>query len=298
MLGKKSKIPKVLFKPRKELGQNFISDEVLLERIADSCLGNKKEKQKIAEIGPGYGALTRFLLKKAQKVYCFEKDENLFNFLVSHFSGFSNAKFFLVDALEIEWKDFFEKEYNEIGIFGKVSGVEKINLVGNLPYNISNKIIFNIFKQRDMFERMVFLVQKEVARRWTANPSFNKSDYSFLSIFLEYFSERETNFEVSKNSFYPIPKVDACLVTLKIREKVYFNCKKKESSFLKFVKSCFNFRRKSLLNNIKSFAGIEKEEISKVLKSLNFNSNSRPQDLWINDYLNLYNEISSKIKFN
>jgi 16S rRNA (adenine1518-N6/adenine1519-N6)-dimethyltransferase len=273
-------------KPNKKLGQNFLFDKKILNNIANLCQSNDRN-QRVIEIGSGYGSLTDFLRisKEDTIVYCFEKDSRLFEFLKLKFSNQNNVKIFFQDSLEVDWKDFLNKEISGIGIEGKV------NIVGNLPYNISNKLIEKIINQKEVFQKIVFLVQKEVGLRWVANPKYNKKQYSYLSIFLDYFCERSLNFIIPKEFFNPIPKVDGAVVSLLLKDNCSISDKNEEKKFLKFVKHCFNFRRKTLFNNIKSL--FRNELLIKLIFKRNlYKENIRPQELWLKDYLILYKEFN------
>ncbi|WNE41553.1 MAG: Ribosomal RNA small subunit methyltransferase A [Mycoplasmataceae bacterium] len=273
---------KLAFKPQRSLGQNFLSSQEYLNKIVESCLINKNSR--IIEIGPGYGTLTKLLIKESsESIVSIEKDENLFNWLNTNLSDSSKVDFILGDALDIDWeeliKDKFHSEENEIIV------------VGNLPYNISNKLISNLLEKRHLFKKLVFLVQKEVGQRWVANPLKYKNKYSNLSVFINYFCDTSLNFEIPKKFFKPVPEVDGALICLNLKPNNSIDLEEKK--FFSFVKNCFRFRRKTLFNNLKSFWGDE-NKINAAFEKLAYDEKIRSQDLFLRDFLLLFNEFSLK----
>lgn len=271
---------KIIFKARKSLGQNFLFNNDYLKKIVSVCQIN--DKSRVIEIGPGYGSLSKLLSNATSRpIISIEKDENLFNWLVSNLSE-NKINFVLEDAKIINWSEFLKNK----SLF---CDDDEIVVTGNLPYNISNEIIINLIKERKFFKRFIFLVQKEVAQRWVASPINYKNKYSNFSVFINYFCKTSLLFEIPRKFFNPIPKVDGALVFLEVKET--FSSNLEEKKFFTFVKNCFCFRRKTLYNNLKSF-WIKDEKIKKVFQNFNFSSKIRPQDLSLENYLILFNEIS------
>lgn len=282
MVFKNNNSIKLAFKPQRSLGQNFLSSQEYLNKIVDACSINKNSR--IIEIGPGYGTLTRLLIKKSSEhIISIEKDENLFNWLNINLTDSSNVDFILGDALEIDWekliKDKFPSEENEIIV------------VGNLPYNISNRLISNLLDKGHLFKKLVFLVQKEVGQRWVASPLKYKNKYSNLSVFINYFCDTSLNFEIPKKLFKPVPEVDGALISLNLKPRIPSDLEEKK--FFLFVKNCFRFRRKTLFNNLKSFWGNE-DKINNAFEKLSYNEKIRSQDLFLQDFFSLFNEFYSK----
>jgi 16S rRNA (adenine1518-N6/adenine1519-N6)-dimethyltransferase len=277
---------KLLFRPQKKLGQNFLSSNEYLKKIVSACLINNNTR--ILEIGPGYGSLTKLLSKtNCKSLTSIEKDPNLFKWLSSPNSGDWSDKieFFLGDALEIEWDKFIKENIS-------LSDDDEVIIVGNLPYYISNILIGKLLEKKHLFKRLVFLVQKEVAQRWVATPFKYKNKYSNLSIFINYSCNSELLFEIPKKFFKPVPEVDGGLVVLEINSLSSKHILDEDKFFL-FVRNCFKFRRKTLFNNIKSFWGNE-NEIKEIFKSLEYDEKIRPQDLSLEDFLKLFNSFKVK----
>jgi 16S rRNA (adenine1518-N6/adenine1519-N6)-dimethyltransferase len=155
-----------------------------------------------------------------------------------------------------------------------------------LPYYISNSLIIDLLFNHELFENFYFLVQKEVGQKWISSTSKHKEKYSSISVFINFISETEGLFEIPRNAFIPSPSVDGILVGLKLRKK---NIEQKElRNFFSFIKNCFRFRRKTLMNNLKGFSGNKKELIKKYLLEKNIVENSRPQNLDHQDYFDLF----------
>ena len=273
---------KIIFKPQKKLGQNFLFNNEYLKKIVNACQIN--DKSKIIEIGPGYGSLSKLLgACSSNSVISIEKDKKLFDWLIDNMTG-HNVNFVLNDATTINWNEFLKNN----NLFGKG---DEVIVVGNLPYNISNEVILKLINFRKLFKRFVFLVQKEVAQRWVANPNYFKHKYSNFSILVNYFCKSFFLFEVPKKLFYPVPKVDGALVVLEIKDN--FPGDLNEQLFLNFTKNCFRFRRKTLSNNLKSL-WMKNDKIEEIFDSLNLSRTIRPQDLSIENYLTLFNKIYDK----
>ncbi len=237
---------KLTFKPRKSLGQNFLTSPLHLAKIVSACQINNASN--VIEIGAGYGALTHYILEvNPYRVISIEKDRQLFSWLHTNFS-FTSKKLslLLADALEVKWEELLSSLPNSR---------QQTIIVGNLPYNIANQLVSKLVRQQQFFRRLVFLVQKEVAQRWVANHRSYKNKYSALSIMLNYFYRVELVFEVPKYFFRPQPPVDGAVVVFESREDLLTDLPTER--FFTFTRNCFRFRRKTLLNNLKSFHGKE-----------------------------------------
>lgn len=253
---------------KKKFGQHFLKDEKILKKISETI--NIEDKQ-VIEIGPGKGALTKFLVEKAKKVIAFEIDKNLSLFLKE---TFKNAK-----NLELINNDFLKED---------LSSYKDFLIVANIPYNISTDIIFKILENYSNFEHVVLLVQKEFGKRLCATK--NTKDYSKLSPSIALFYEAKYCFEVQPTSFFPKPKVISALVYLK-KKNITYNVD--YFLFLDFIKMCFSMKRKTLWNNIKHFQKIDHETFLKICSKLNIDTLSRPENLDLDQFINLYNEIMS-----
>ena len=269
----KSNKPKFIFAPKKELGQNFLFSEKYLQEIAAST--NSQAENVIIEIGSGYGTLTSQLAKlPCQKVISLEKDPQLFACL--QVQADSRINFLNQDVLEVDWKKLVQP-YSK----------QPIIITGNLPYYLANDLIITLLFQKELFSNFTFLVQKEVGEKWTASPKINSDKYSATSVFINFLANSEFLFVVPKEAFQPAPKVDGAVVRLILKK----NCplsNEELKKFLQFLKNCFRFRRKTLLNNLFSFSGNKKDKWIEYFESKNYSLKIRPQNLSCQEYYQLF----------
>lgn len=250
---------------KKKFGQNFISDTNLLKAIvADGEICSEDE---VLEIGAGEGALTKQLSLSAKKVISYEIDKELENCLNS--LDLKNVKFIFKDALK-EPMETIEENFKD-----------KYKLVANLPYYITSPLIFKFLEQSKKIESLTIMVQKEVAERITAKNG--SKDYGILSIMCNFYCQPKITRIVGKQMFYPMPKVDSAVVTMK--KKNYFaNVDGKE--FFNFIKKAFSMRRKTLANNLQGYKNFSKNEIAIRLK--NFDINKRPEGFSLDEFISMF----------
>lgn len=268
------------FRLSKSLGQNFMSDITVLERIIDSA--EISENDYVIEIGPGIGSMTNLLLQRAKKVIAIEIDKRLYPILNDFFG--SDEKFSLVkaDFLELDLGDLIRKEIVEDA---KVSGEPyTIKVVANLPYYISTPIIMKILQYNNEIKSLTLMLQKEVAERICAKK--DTKDYGILTIMCGMYAVPEIQFNVNPAVFIPPPNVDSAVIKLELRDNLNLS-KEEDEKFRSIVKSSFAQRRKTLVNSLSSAGIYTKEEISNALVSLGLNVNSRAENLDIPDFLNL-----------
>lgn len=254
-----------MFEYKKSLGQNFLKDNNIINKIVDSINTNKDDL--IIEIGPGDGSLTKELVKKDSDVLCFEIDERLKKSLESIDSKHLNIIF--DDFLRVNLKDYISDKY------------KRLFFVGNLPYYITTAIINKITNESNPYE-ITIMIQKEVANRFMAKPG--SREYSSISVYLQYNFDITKVCDVSKNSFEPIPKVDSMVIKLKSKNKEYV---KDEELFYKIVKDSFKQKRKNLRNNLRSY---DLDKIENILTSINKTLQNRAEELSVNDFIYLSNE--------
>ena len=254
-------------KPKKSLGQNFLSDKNIIKSIVD--IGNIKNNNVIIEIGPGTGNLTEFILKKKpKKFFVIEKDSNLVKLLYERF----NNKLNIINEDVLKFK---------LNIISK----EKFIIYGNLPYNISTQILTKWIKDREKFEsckKLILMFQKEVANRIIAKT--NSKNYGRLSIISNWRLDVKREFDISSNSFFPKPKVDSTLLSF-IPKRKYFNINNPEN-LEKITKIFFNQRRKMIKNPLKQI--FKNPDI--VIEKLNLDINLRPQNLSPLNYFEITKE--------
>ncbi|AUF83198.1 16S rRNA (adenine(1518)-N(6)/adenine(1519)-N(6))-dimethyltransferase RsmA [Mesoplasma syrphidae] len=262
---------------KKKFGQNFISDENLINKII-ATLGNNQD-QLIIEIGPGTGALTKKLVEKFSKVIAIEIDSDMEPILKNKIQN-DNFIFFLSDVLEVDFEELI-KSY-------RTSPQQKVSIISNMPYYITSEILFKTFKLHSYLEKAVFMMQKEVAVRVCANKGEN--NYNNLSIAAEFFADKKYEFTVSKGMFRPIPKVDSAIISLTFKNEKNDLVKDNEK-FIAFVRKLFNNKRKTILNNLSMLTN-DKEQANKLLDEVMLNKNLRPEAIGIDDFIKLYNAYS------
>jgi len=219
-------------KAKKHLGQHFLNDESIAEKIADTLA--LKGYKSVLEIGPGMGVLTKYLLKKDITTYVIEIDSESANFLKAHFLNL---------APRVIEKDFLKYDVNEV-----FKG-EPFAIIGNFPYNISTQIVFKMLEMRNQIPEFSGMFQKEVAQRICSKEG--SKVYGILSVLTQAFYDAEYLFTVLPSVFNPPPKVDSGVLRLVRKENYNLPCD--ESLFFKVVKTGFQQRRKTLRNSLKTF---------------------------------------------
>lgn len=217
---------------KKHLGQHFLTDESVAEKIADTLSYSGYEK--VLEIGPGMGVLTKYLLNKDMDLHVIEIDSDSVAYLQEHYPALQG---------KIHEKDFLK--YDVSGIFGE----EQFAVIGNFPYNISTQIVFKMLELREYIPEFSGMFQKEVAQR-ICEKEGNKT-YGILSVLVQAFYEAEYLFTVPPSVFNPPPKVDSGVLRLSRKEDLTLPCD--EKLFFRVVKTAFNQRRKTLRNSLKIF---------------------------------------------
>ena len=243
---------------KKSLGQNFLTDNLFLEKIINSS--GIESSNNVIEIGPGDGALTTYILEKTQNLVAYEIDQELIGLLTKKFKGHD------VNFIN---EDFLEINLNEIN-------TSSLIVMGNLPYNVSSQIILNILESDLEYEHCIFLVQKELAQRFSSTKKSSK-----ISLIADFFSDFEILFDIPPEAFYPSPKVTSSLIKIKKNTK-YKDKKESYIAFKRIVSLCFANPRKKISNPLKN--------IFDVMPKFSFDINCRPQELEIDNYF----EILSK----
>ena len=266
-------------KANKALGQNFLINEEVVEKIV-SC-SEITSDDLIIEIGPGLGTLTKYLLEKAGKVICIELDKKMLRILDERFSLYDNFSILNEDVLKVDLKKIIEQE--------KVNSIKNVKVVANLPYYITTPIIMKLLEEKLDLESITVMIQKEVANRLIAIPGNKETGAITYSVY--YYAQAKGIMEVPKESFIPEPEVTSKVIKLNIRKDMPVKVKNEEVMF-RIIKSAFMQRRKTLLNaltNTKVF--LDKEEGSKILEKLGLDINVRAEKLTLEDYASITNEI-------
>jgi len=259
------------FNFKKKFGQNFIIDENIINNIV--LKSNIDKDTLVIEIGPGAGSLTYFLAKSAKNVLCYEIDTTLKDILTNNLKEYDNVEIIYYDSLKINIKEDLKKyEY------------KKLYVVANLPYYITTPIIMKLIEDNIGVDKIVVMVQKEVGDRFKANPG--TKDYSSLSVFLSYYFNVKKIMDVSKNVFIPRPNVDSIVVEFNKKEKNY-NVKDEKILF-KLIRDSFEFKRKTLRNNLK---GYDLDKIENVLERHNLDLSVRAEQIPLELFIEISNEL-------
>ncbi len=262
------------FKTKKALGQCFLTDERICERIVS--LADIKKEDIVVEVGPGLGAITKHLVKKAKKVYAFEIDNEAIPILKKNTSFSDNLIVYNEDILKADLS--FLEDIKE-----------DVILVSNLPYYITSPIISLFLYNVKKVKRMVLMVQKEVGDRLSAKVS--TKDYNSFTIIVSYFSKVTKLLNVSRGSFTPSPNVDSVVIEI---DKIDREIKPlDEDLFIKVVNSSFKERRKTILNNLQSLYTKEKAAI--YLEKASIEPGRRAETLSIDEFINLSNVIKNEL---
>ena len=257
----------------KNLGQNFLINEEVVKNIV-GCSNIEKEDL-VIEIGPGLGTLTKYLLEKAGKVICIELDTKMLQILEDRFSLYNNFELINNDVLKVDLKNIIKKEKEE----GKIKNVK---IVANLPYYITTPIIMKLLEEELELESITVMIQKEVADRLIATPGEKNTGAITYSVF--YYADSEAIMEVPNSSFIPEPEVTSKVIKLNIRKEPIVTPKNKEKMF-KVIKCAFMQKRKTLLNSLTNNKIFEnKNQGIELLKSLQINENIRPEELTLEQF--------------
>ena len=222
-----------LVKPKKALGQHFLKDLSVAERIANTLSGYKQLP--VLEIGPGMGVLTQFLLEAGHDLYVVELDGESVEFLEKNFPQL-HGRILAEDFLKMDLDRVFTGDFC---------------VIGNYPYNISSQIFFKVLEYKDRIPCCSGMLQKEVAERLAAGPG--SKTYGILSVLLQAWYDIEYLFTVSETVFNPPPKVKSGVIRLTRNSRTSLGCDPK--LFKTVVKTSFNQRRKTLRNSMKPLLG-------------------------------------------
>ena len=254
-------------KPKKSLGQHFLKDNNIANKIVESLDQNSKN---VLEIGPGTGILTRFLIKKKYNLKLVEID--------------NDSVLFLINQLGIDQNIIIENDFLKLDL-PKVFGGNNFSIIGNFPYNISSQIVFKILEYRTMVSEMCGMFQYEVAERICESEGTKK--YGILSVLTQAFFDVELLFEVSNHLFIPPPKVNSAVILLKRKQVINLDCD--EKLFFKIVKLSFQQRRKTIRNSLK------KINLSNNLREDSIFDN-RPEQLSVNQFVKLTKLVQGDLK--
>ncbi len=271
------KIIKELFskyeaRPLKRLGQNFLIDKNVLQKIINAADLNKNDI--VLEIGPGIGALTQELAKNTKKVIAIEKDKKMIEILKETLKDYKNAEVIYGDVLKIL----------ELENYLKITKlkIKNYKVVANIPYYLTSPLIRKFLESKNPPQEIILMVQKEVAQRICSKPP----DMNLLAVSVQFYAEPKIMNYVSKNCFWPAPKVDSAII------KIVPGRRTSQELFFKVVRAGFSQPRKQLVNNLttlKSLNGVklDKYKVADWLLKNNTNPNQRAETLSVSDWINL-----------
>jgi 16S rRNA (adenine1518-N6/adenine1519-N6)-dimethyltransferase len=257
--------------PRKSLGQNFLQDPNIINKIVAS-LGITKNDA-VVEIGPGRGALTDLIIPQAGHTHLIEFDRDLVVYWQDRANAMKNLTVHGVDVMRFDLHEIIS------------TSARKIKVIGNLPYNISSPVLFHLMHYAEHIEHQVVMLQKEVVERMASGPGSRQ--YGRLSVMLQQRYHIENLFKVPPTAFFPAPKVDSAIARLTPLTTIPFPVDN-QADFEKTVKQAFSMRRKTLRNNLKG--SISSEQI----ESLDINPGARAETLGVADFAalsNLYTKL-------
>jgi len=253
--------------PKKFLGQHFLIDENISKKIVNAV--NLKEFDKIVEIGPGKGALSKYLFDFSDKLILIEYDTESVEFIKSSFKK-HNPNIIKKDFLKYNLKDVLTQTSKNL-------------IIGNFPYNISSQIIFKILENYLLVGNLIGMFQKEVAERIISKP--NSKEYGIISVKTQLLYDVKILFDVSPNVFFPKPRVNSSVISLTRKKNININFDLK--LFDKLVKLSFQQRRKKIKNSLKKL-DIKENILEDSIFGL------RPEQLSVNDFIKLTQKISNE----
>ena len=269
------------FKFTKSLGQNFLIDDNIVDKIvAGAGIG---PGDKIIEVGPGIGTLTREMASRAQNLMAVEIDKNLIPILEDTLGDYDNVKIVNEDIIKADIR----------GLIDENLGGGPVKLVATLPYYITTPIIMRFLEENINVTDIVVMVQKEVAERMNAQPG--GKDFGALSVAVQYYCDTEIVAKVPRHLFVPQPNVDSIVIALRVRPERKYKVDD-EDLYFKVVKAAFGQRRKTLLNSISSMGNLAKDQVKEALDEAGIDPKRRGETLSLDEFAILSNVIGNKLK--
>ncbi len=269
------------FKFTKSLGQNFLIDDNIIDKIVDGAGAGPGDK--IIEVGPGIGTLTRELASRADKLMAVEIDRNLIPILADTLGDYNNVKIVNEDIIKADIRGLIDENLDG----------GPVKLVANLPYYITTPIIMRFLEEDINVTDIVVMVQKEVAERMNAQPG--GKDFGALSVAVQYYCDTEIVAKVPRHLFVPQPNVDSIVIALRVRPERKYKLDD-EALFFRVVKAAFGQRRKTLLNSISSMGTLSKDGVKEALLEAGIDEKRRGETLSLDEFALLSNTIGSKLK--
>ena len=260
--------------PRKRFGQNFLIHDDLSTRIVEHC--RLRDEDVAVEIGPGAGALTARIASRVRHLVAVEKDIGLAAYLREELAESSNVEIVEGDFLEFDLDALAREQH-----------IDKLAVIGNIPYNITTPLLERIFEQRAVIRSAVLLVQKEYAARLAA--AAGTAEYGSLTLFARYHALMEPLMTIKAAAFWPRPEVDSMLVRFFLREKPPVEVPSEELLF-RIIRGSFHMRRKQLLNTLEESLGLPKDEVARVCRIAGIDPRRRGETLTLDEFAKLARE--------
>lgn len=264
------------FKIKKKFGQNFLTDNAILNQIVDASGVTKQDA--VIEIGPGLGALTELLCERAGFVLAYEVDQDLLPILHQNLEEYINYKILLKDILKANVKEDIQTYLSEY---------TNIYVVANLPYYITTPILTELLSQSLPIQRYIMMMQLEVANRICGKPS--TKEYNALSVWVEYRAKATKILKVPRSVFVPAPNVDSAVVQLEVYKELPLVAED-EATFSTLIRQCFSQRRKTLFNNL--CLKYDKEFVQKMLADLHLPATIRAEALSLDVFVQMSNYLT------
>lgn len=271
-------LQKYQFRFQKKLGQNFLIDTHVLDKIIDSA--GITTEDCVLEIGPGIGTMTQYLAENAREVVAVEIDKALIPILEETLSAYDNVTVINDDILKVDVNRIVEEK----------NAGKPIKVVANLPYYITTPIIMGLFEKHVPLESITIMVQKEVADRMQVGPG--TKDYGALSLAVQYYAKPEIVANVPPNCFMPRPNVGSAVIRLTRHDKPPVLVRD-EAFLFRLIRASFNQRRKTLINGLSNagIAGVTKESVGTALEEMGLSQTIRGEALTLEQFAMLSDRL-------
>ncbi len=263
------------FRPLKRLGQNFLIDKNVRNNILDALTLDGESV--VIEIGAGFGVMTFQIAEKVKRIYAVEKDPKICGIMAPLFSEKKSLQLVRGDILDIDIKKLTPKG-------------SRVLVFGNIPYYITTPVIEKVIEAREQVRAAYIVIQNEVASRIVALPG--SKVYGALSCFVQFYAKPEKLFKIKKNSFYPTPKVDSCLLKMEFFAEPQVKVRNKELMF-RIIRKAFLQRRKKVLNSLAHahFLSKDRDEWKEIFENCGIDASKRAEDLSVRDYARISDEF-------
>jgi len=264
------------FRPDKRLGQNFLVDKNVRNNILDAMFRDMKST--VVEIGAGFGVMSFEIAERCDRLYAVEKDRRICSIMEPIFRRKENLTLVQGDILDLDICDF-----------ARNSG--KITVFGNIPYYITTPVIEKMIEQRQCVENIYIVIQEEFAERIASSPG--SKQFGSISCYVQFYMEVKKLLRIKRNSFYPRPKVDSCLLKMSVFSKPPVRVKEAELMF-RIIRRSFSQRRKKIINPLShdAFLSIERDGWQEIFDKCGIDPSLRAEDLSLTDFAKLSDAVS------